>query len=99
MRVQAMAMMCAFDVDPGASHSRGVPLLLIGSAHSTRLVMNTEVVAAESGRAEECCMLAVATTPFVTFLLFKVFLPVTKGIELVVRRTAFLIPFFQTGDE
>lgn len=69
MRVQATAMMCAFDVDPGASHSRGVPRLLIGSAHSTRLVMNTEAVAAESGRAEECCMLAVATTPFVTFFI------------------------------
>lgn len=59
--------MGAFDVDPGASHSRGVPLLLIGSAHSTRLVIDTEAVAAGSGRVEECCMLAVATTAFVTF--------------------------------
>lgn len=65
MRVRATAIMCAFDVYAGVSRSRGVPLL-VGSAHSARLVTNAEAAATASGRAQECCMLDVATTEFVT---------------------------------
>lgn len=59
-------MVCAFDVHAGVSRLREVPLLLIGSAHSASPVTNAEAAATASGRAQECCMLAVATTEFVT---------------------------------
>lgn len=66
MLTRATAVMCAFDVDAGVSRPRGVRLLFAGSAHSARLVTNAEAAATGSGRARECCMLAVATTEFVT---------------------------------
>lgn len=90
MRVRATAIICAFDVYVGVSRSRGVPLLLVGSAHSARLVTNAEAAATASRRAQECCMLAVATTESMTIsLMFAVFLPDLWIVILsqVMRRT------------
>lgn len=68
MRMRATALVCAFEVHEGVSRLRGVPLLLVGPARSARLVTNAEAATPASGRAEECFMLAVATTEFVTVL-------------------------------